>query len=129
MIKLNFKDGSTLEFNLSKKDDLKQWIEWSSVKDFQDRITGIGILHKKQFHTLPLPVGFRSINFQAELVIKKRRGVERLVGEKLTCHADNIKLSLLVYTYDNPPAPILSRIGLARVGKQRGPYVNQILKG
>lgn len=126
MIKLNFKDGTTLEFDLNTEDDLKQWVEWSSEIDFQDRITGIGILHQKKFHTLPLPKGFRRINFQAELVRKIRKGKERVIGERLSCHADSIRLSILVYTCDNPPAPILSRIDLTRIGKQRGPYTTEL---
>lgn len=125
MLKLNFKDGTTIEFDLTKEDDLKQWNEWSSVKDFQERITGIGILHQKKFHVLPLPKGFRQVRFTAELVHKRgKNGNRRLFAEKLICHADSIQLSILVYTDKNPPPPILSRVGLTRIGKQRGPYMN-----
>ena len=124
MIKLNFKDGTTLEFDLTKEDDLKQWLEWSSVKDFQERITGIGILHDKKFHTLTLPVGFKQVRFCAELVFKTRKGERKQLGEKLICHADALQLSILVYTYRNPPPPIQSRTDLKRIGKQRGPYMN-----
>ena len=125
MIKLNFKDGSTLEFDLLKEDDLNQWLEWSSVKDFQERITGIGILHDKKFHTFPFPKGFKKVRFQAELVYKTKKGITKLIGEKLVCHADNIKLGITVYTYKNPPPPVLSRIDLIKIGKQRGPYMNE----
>jgi hypothetical protein len=115
MIKLNFKDGSTLEFDLKKEDDVKQWLEWSSVKDFQDRITGIGVLHNKKFHTLPFPKGFSRVRFMAELVTKEKKGVERELGERLICQADNIQLSIMVYTYKNPPPPILSRTDLVKI--------------
>ena len=115
MIKLNFKDGSTLEFDLKNDDDLKQWLEWSSVKDFQERITGIGVLHEKKFHTLPFPKGFRHVRFMAEVVTKEKKGVERELGERLICQADNIQLSILVYTYKNPPPPILSRIDMVKI--------------
>ena len=118
MIKLNFKDGSTLEFDLKKEDDLKQWLEWSSVKDFQERITGIGILHGKKFHTLPFPKGFRHVRFMAEIVSKEKKGVERELGERLICQADNIQLSILVYTYKNPPPPILARTDLVKIRKK-----------
>lgn len=124
MIKLNFKDGTTLEFDLTKDDDRKQWVEWSSVKDFQDRITGIGVLHNKKYHALPFPRGFKKVRFHAELVYRKKKREKKLLGEKLTCHADNVKLSVLVYTYTNPPPPILSRVDLDKIGKQRGPYMN-----
>lgn len=115
MIKLNFKDGSTLEFDLKKEDDYKQWLEWVSEKDFQDKITGIGILHEKKFNTLPFPKGFKRVRFMAELVSKEKKGVKRELGERLICQADNIQLSILVYTYKNPPPPILSRTDLVKI--------------
>ena len=115
MIKLNFRDGSTLEFDLKNDDDVKTGLEWSSQKDFQEGITGIGILHEKKFHTLPFPKGFRMVRFMAEIVSKEKRGVKRELGERLICHADNIQLSMLVYTYKNPPPPILSRIDMVKI--------------
>lgn len=119
MIKLNFKDGTTLEFNLEKEDDLKQWLEWSRVEDFQNRITGIGILHDKKHHTLPLPKGFRHIRFFAELMYSEKGGEKRLLGERVSCHSDNVQISMLVYTYKKPP--ILTRVDVRRIGYQRGP--------
>lgn len=124
MLKLNFKDGTTLEFDLTKHDDYQQWVEWSSVRDFQERITGIGILHDKKFHTFPFPEGFGRVRFAAELVHREKGGVKRQLGEQLICHADNIQLVLLVYTYKNPAPPVLSRVTMKRIGKQRGPYMN-----
>lgn len=115
MIKLNFRDGSTLEFDLKNEDDIQQWLEWSSQKDFQDGITGIGILHDKKFHALPFPKGFKTVRFIAELVTKEKKGLKRELGEKLICRADNIQLSILVYTYKNPPPPISSRIDLVKM--------------
>jgi hypothetical protein len=115
MIKLNFKDGSTLEFDLKKEDDLKQWLEWSFQKDFQNKITGIGILHEKKFHILPYPYGFKRVRFMAEIVVREKKGVKRELGEKLICQADNIQLSILVYTYKNPPSPILARTDIVKM--------------
>lgn len=121
MVKVNFRDGTTLQFDLNKEDDMKQWLEWSSVPDFQRRITGVGILHNKRFLTVPYPKRFRKIQFFAELVYSEKKGEKRLLGEKLICHADEIKLTMLVYTYKNPPPPILSRIDMERIGKQMFP--------
>jgi len=123
MIKVNFKDGTTLEFDLTKEDDQRQWAEWSSTLDFQNRITGAGILHNKRFLTVPLPKKFRRVKFYADLVHSQKRGEKRLLGERLICHADDVKLSLMVYTYNNPPPPVLSRIDLERTGKQMFPGV------
>ena len=123
MIKVNFKDGTTLAFDLSKPDDLQQWLEWSTVQDFQDKITGAGILHDKKFMTFPYPKQFRKVRFMADLVFSDKEGRPRkLMGERLQCHADNILISMLVYTYTIPqPPPIFSRIDFQRVGKQMFP--------
>ena len=129
MIKVNFKDGNTLAFDLGKADDRQQWLEWSSVPDFQKKITGVGILHNKRFTTVPFPKKFRKIRFYAELVSCERKGEVKLLGERIICHADDIKLSLLVYTYDDPPPPIHSRIDVERIGKQMFPGVDKEMKG
>lgn len=121
MIKINFKDGNTLAFDLTKADDHKQWVEWSSVSDFQQKITGVGILHNKRFITLPFPKRFKKVKFYADLVYSDKKGKRKLLGEKIVCHADDIKLSLLVYTYDDPPPPILSRVDIEKIGKQMFP--------
>lgn len=125
MIKLNFRNGSTLEFDLNDEDDRQHWDEWSPENDFQEGITAIGIIHQKKFHTLPCPKGFRKAKFNAELVYNEKKGQRKLIGEKVSIHVDNILLELLVYTYTRPqPPPVSTRITLKRIGKQRGPYMN-----
>ncbi len=122
MLIVNFKDGTALNFDLKKPDDLAQWLEWQNESDFQNRITGIGIIHEKKFVAMPLPKNFRSLKFYAELVPGKRNGETVIVGERVMCHADQILLSLLVYTYTEPqPPPVFSRFDVKRVGKQMFP--------
>ena len=125
MIKVNFKDGSTIDFDLQKDEDNAQWLEWSSVKDFQKKITGIGILHQKKFLTLPFPKRFRKVRFYADLVYTHKKGVKRLLGERIVCHADEVKYSLLMYTYDKPPPPVLCRVDVEKIGKQMFSGVNE----
>lgn len=119
MIKVNFKDGTTLAFDLTKEDDVKQWLEWSLIRDFQERITGVGILHNKKYYSIPLPKNFHHCRFSAELVHKMKGELKRQVGIKLCCIADDILMSLFVYTYNDPPPPIASRIDMERLKKRR----------
>ena len=110
---------------LNKYNEFKQFKEWAAVNDFQERITGIGILHNKQFHTIPLPENFAQIKFNAELVFKRKKGLSIHSGEKIICHADELLLELLVYTSMGiQPPPILSRITMKRVGRQMFPGIN-----
>lgn len=123
MVKVSFRNGTTLEFDLRKEDDAKQWLEWSNVHDFQNSITGAGILFNRRFFTVPLPKDFKRCWWYAELLTSNKRGEEAVIGEKLICHADQVRLSLLVYTYTDLP-PITSRMNLERVGKQVFPGMN-----
>lgn len=129
MLKVNFKDGTTLEFDLDVAEDVRQWDEWSNASDFQGRITGIGILHNKRFLTLPCPKKFRKVRFYADLVYSEKKGESRLMGERIVCHADDIKLQLLVYTYKNPPPPVLCRMDMEKIGKQMFPAVGKFVRG
>ena len=139
MVKVSFSDGTTLGFDLNNEDDLRAWQEWSSASDFQNRITSIGIVRRHdmavkcqgcnatvtkndgKFLTIQRPKRFKRVEFYAELVWNERKGKKRLLGEKVTCHADEVKYSLLVYTYQDPPPPILARYDIERVGKQMFP--------
>lgn len=118
MIKVNLDDGKVLSFDLGCASDYQQWLEWSSLQDFQSRITGIGILHEKKFHTFQYPKNFKKVNVYAESVFNSKEGARRKLGERLIVHADDVKLELLVYTYDDPKPPILSRTTMSFVGKQ-----------
>jgi len=118
VIKVNLNDGNILSFDLNKAPDWQQWLEWSSSQDFQNRITGIGILHDRRFHTVPYPKNFTKVNVYAESVFNKKDGEKRKLGERVIVHADQVKLELLVYTYDEPKPPIQSRTTMTLIGRQ-----------
>ena len=128
MIKVNLDDGKVLSFDLNDASDHQQWLEWSSLQDFQSRITGIGILHDKKFHTFQYPKNFKKVSVYAESVFNAKDGTKRKLGERIIVHADEVKLELLVYTYAGPKPPILSRTTMSFVGKQmfsKGVYGNR----
>lgn len=120
MLKVNFKDGTTLAFDLNKDDDVRQWLDWSQVQDFQERITGVGILHSKRFYAVPYPKNFKAVRLEADVLFSAGKdGVKRQTAERLTCYADEMKLSLLVYTYVDPPPPIALRVDVVKVKRRQ----------
>lgn len=119
MLKVNFKDGTTLAFDLNRDDDIRQWHEWSAVKDFQERITGVGILHNKKFYAVPYPKNFRTVHLEADVIYTEKGGVKRQTAERLICYADETKMTLMVYTYIDPPPPIALRIDVAKVKRRQ----------
>ena len=112
MIKVNLNDGKVLSFDLNKESDFSTWNQLSETLDFQKKITGIGILHEKKFHTLQYPRNFKKIRIYAEVIL----GGEKTVGERVTIHADHIKLELLVYSPLN--SPVQTRTTMTLIGKQ-----------
>lgn len=120
MLKVNFKDGTTLAFDLAREDDVQQWLDWVNVKDFQEQITGIGIIHNKHYYAMPYPKKFRCVRFEADLLYnEKKDGIKRLTAERLDCFADDAKISLTVYVYNDPPPPIALKIEVSRLSKRR----------
>ena len=117
MIKVNFKDGTTIDFSLDKKREREQFLEWLKAKDFQDKTTALTVVHNGKHYSLPLPKYFRRVRWYAESVFKKRKGVRQKIGERVVAHADQIKISLLVYTFD-PPPPIASVVYTEKIGRQ-----------
>lgn len=123
MLMVNLSDGTTLKFDLDKDHERKMWEEWSTASDFQTKIRGIGVLHDGNYYSVPIPKRFKRIQFFAERVFNVKKGVQRKSGERVTCHCDEIKIDVLVYTYKNPPPPIRLRLDISRIGKQMFPAV------
>ena len=113
---MNCKDGSTLSFELSKDEEYQRWVELTSRADFMQQVTGLSILYNTYWHTLPLPKRFRNINFHAKVLKSDKGGIERIIGERIVCQADEIQISVITY-YGNRPK--MTRIDVRKIGKQR----------
>lgn len=94
MINVNTKSGKTLTFDLKK--DFDEWSMLSNDFMFQKNITGIGIIHNKNWYILPLPECFSSSSMFFAEVVKHRKRL-RDVGERIICCTENFQFSLLVY--------------------------------
>ena len=116
MIKVNLKNGQTLSFDLENID------EYSSLSDrldddvFVHSITGISVLHNKYWHAITVPQNFKTIKYFVERVKCVKNGIEKYVGERIVCHADDIRLTTLVYYNEKPR---ITRIDMKKVGNPR----------
>lgn len=115
MIKINLNNGKTLSFDLNNENESKEWERLHRDANFQKQITGIGIIYNTQWYILPIPKKFKKSFFYAEIV-KNRKNLSEFVGERITCHVDDIRISVLVY-YGNRPK--MCRFDITKVGKQR----------
>lgn len=116
MIKVNIKDGKTLSFESDSEEDLKTLREKLGNKEFLDSITGVSSLHNTYWHALTKPKRFRNVSYHVEEVKFKKGDIEKVVGERIVCQADDIQLVILVY-YNNRPK--MTRIELKKIGKRR----------
>lgn len=116
MIKINSDDGKTLTFDLSTGGECEKVSSLLGDKKFVDSVRGIGCLHHTYWHQLTRPKKFRNINYSVEKVKHEKHGVVKEVGEKITCQADDIQLTILVYYNVRPK---MTRIELRKIGNQR----------
>ena len=118
MLKVNMSDGRTLSFELNNSSEFKEWKKFISNDENQKKIRGVGIVYNTQWHALPIPRKFKYVRYDADLIINDNAKTpeKKLVGERVICFIDDIKLSLLVY-YGNRPK--MSRIDAIKIGRAR----------
>jgi len=118
MLKVNMSNGKTLSFDLKNPDEYTKWKDFVLDEEQQKNIRGVGIVYNTQWYALPIPRKFKYIRYDADLIIndKAKTTDKKLVGERVTCLIDDIKLSLLVY-YGNRPK--MARIDAIKIGKAR----------
>ena len=116
VIKVNLKTGETLSFDLAKDTEYKDLVNKLEDNDFVKKITGMSSLYNTYWHALTIPKNFKSIRYIVSKVNCVKNGVKETVGEKIICHADNIRMAVLVYYNERPK---MTRIEMKKVGKSR----------
>jgi hypothetical protein len=95
MIKIQFKDGKTISFDLETGRDLGAWDRFSKGDGWKNSVTALAILRRKTLHTLPAPNhGLKPSDFGAGLIIDQNG---RQLGEKVWYLLNGMEVALVVY--------------------------------
>lgn len=96
MVKVQFKDGQTLSFDLDNDRDRLAWDRFVSGEGWSDSITAMSILCRKTLHALPAPnSGLQAYGFGAGLIIGKPH--RRILGETVWYCVAGLKIEMQVY--------------------------------
>lgn len=113
MIKVNTDDGRTATIDLSDEAEARRWFELLKDPAYQAAIRGIVVHQHGQAYSIGRPAGFTRVVFLAEAVQpepeRKNKG-----GERVTCYADGVRVTLMVHRESKA-----ARVGLARTGELR----------
>jgi len=113
LIKVHIKDGVTQSFDMEVAGRIQACEVY--LKEQAAQISGMAIHHRKVMHTFPIPKKFKAIRFGAKMVVGdsgKYKG--KRIGEYISCQADDIRITLLVYYTNN-----MARVDVVKVGKPR----------
>jgi hypothetical protein len=96
VIKVQFRDGRTLSFDLDRQSDLNAWCRFSQGEGWKDSVTALAIFCRKTLHTLPVPnADLRPDDLGAGLVIDRK--YKRPCGEEIWYCTNGIRITLIVY--------------------------------
>jgi hypothetical protein len=110
VLRANLSTGETLALDLTTQDDAGKWQGARGSPSFQATVRALSIAHGGQLHTLPLPKGHRSLLWDAALVLKG----DQAVGERITCYADAISITVTVFWGQK-----VARVDVERIGRVR----------
>ncbi len=94
MLHVNLRDGTTVVIDI---DDDRE--EWQALRNRD--ITGLAFVFDGHHYSLPIPIGFQSVRFDARTV-QHRNGSGDTVGRELAVFVGGIKATVLVYTGNRP---------------------------
>lgn len=116
MLKVHTSDGKTLSFELRDEAQRSEWENLCASNAFQETIRGVALLHNRTLHTFPLPKQFKVRRFSAGLLTVPVKDGEKVLGERVMCQADTIRVTITAY-YTRTPKMV--RIDVMRSGWQR----------
>lgn len=106
MIKIQFRDGQTISFDLQKPGDHNAWRRFTAYDEWHESVTALAIASRKSLHTLPAPNhGLTPYGFGAGLIFG--RPVHRILGESVWYCVDNLRIKLSVYSTNQKVSKIL----------------------
>lgn len=113
MLRVNLRNGKTLPFDLLAPAEEERWRACQEDPEFQRSVSGIALLHDGVLHSLPVPVGFSRVAFEATI---KRNGVGPAAAS-IACYSDDVAVRLTVYLAGAGPRAV--RVDMKREGRLR----------
>jgi hypothetical protein len=112
MILVHLADGRTERYDLRDDRYAAAWMERIQESSFQDSIRAISVQQNGVMYAVARPVEFDRIHFFAESLppneSQKFKG-----GERVYCHADEVRVSVMVH-----PGQRAARLCLSKPGRQ-----------
>lgn len=113
MLRVHTADGLTTSFDLGDERQAAEWIERLKDSRFQVNIRGLTLSDQGVLYSMARPSGFRCVSFLGEQVESEPEHHIK-GGERLTCFADDIRISLMAHREQRA-----ARVAVCKVGKQR----------
>lgn len=112
MLRAHLADGRTLCFDLQNEKQAEEWLRHVRDSAFQATLRGLTIQHNGVMYSLPRPVGFHRVFLFAEQ-LPADEGQKFKGGERLTCQADEARVSVMTHK-----AQRAARVSLSKPGAQ-----------
>lgn len=110
MLLIQTKKGKSFQFNLQEEKGLEGWNKL--VNSSNESISTIGIIYRKETHAIPIPIGFKKIEYSATL-LSGNNG--KPIGERVSIKADDLLIELTVYYH---PRKKWTSMNIRKVGRQ-----------
>ncbi len=107
MIKINFKDGTTLDLNLFNQQQLNDYKHKLKNDFFRNRISGMSIYQNKQLYTIIKPNIYKTLKWEcgkiaiAKLIENQKLSNSKDVGESISLIIDDKIKHILTYYFSN----------------------------